>query len=116
MDGWLSGTTTNPYSQVSVWTQTPFTLEYMDQDLNVRLGAKSTEQLRAGDFIVPTDVHISLAWMSDLGAHINGWPSWDLPGTMTISSLSDTGLIGSFQFNFDQGGSLAGSFDLSFVP
>ena len=113
---WLSGTTTNPYSQVSVWTRTPFRLEYLDQDLNVRLDCKINGELRAGEFIVPEDVHISLEWFSDSGIYIHGWPVWDPPGTMTISTINESDIIGSFAFNFEEGGSVSGSFDLSFLP
>jgi hypothetical protein len=116
VDGWLSGTTPNPYAQVSVRTHTLFEIDYLDQDLNARLWCDINGELRTGTFNVPNDVSIDLSWSSDSGIYINGYPSWDLPGTMTISSLSDTGFIGDFAFNFDQGGSLSGNFNLSFLP
>ena len=115
MAGWLSGTTANSLSQMSVWTRTPFRLEYQDQDLNVRLWCDIKGELRAGEFIVPEDVHISLEWFSDSGTYINGWPAWDSPGTMTISTINESDIIGSFAFNFEDGGAVSGSFDLSFL-
>jgi hypothetical protein len=101
---------------MSVRTHTDFEIGYLDQDLNARLWCDIDGELRTGTFNVPNDVHINLSWSSDSGMSIHGYPSWDLPGTMNISSLSDTGFIGDFVFNFDQGGSLSGSFGLSFLP
>ncbi len=115
LSGWLSGTTANSYSQVSVWTRTPFMLGYLDQDLEVRMNGKINGQLRTGQFIVPNDVHMELEMSSALLGRLHDWPSRDLPGTMTISSLSESGIAGSFAFNFQEGGSVSGSFDLSFL-
>ena len=87
--GWLSGTTPNPHALMSVRTHTDFEIGYLDQDLNARLWCDINGELRTGTFVVPNNVSIDLSWSSDSGIHIHGYPSWDLPGTMSISSLSD---------------------------
>jgi hypothetical protein len=116
VDGWLSGTMTNPYAQMSARTHTLFEIDYLDQDLNARFWCDINGELRTGTFVVPNDVSIDLSWSSDSGIHIEGYSSWDLPGTMSISSLSESNIAGSLGFNFQQGGSLSGNFNLSFLP
>jgi hypothetical protein len=113
--GWLSGTTANPHALMSVRTHTLFEIDYLDQDLNARLWCDINGELRTGTFNVPNDVSIDFSWSSDSGSHIEGWSSWDMPGTMSISGLSESNISGNFAFNFEQGGSLSGSLDLSFL-
>jgi hypothetical protein len=67
--------------------------------------------LGMGDYTSP-------AWWVDLQWSPKGGPETaanaDLSGTLHITSFSATGIAGSFNTGFSAGGTIAGSFDVSF--
>jgi hypothetical protein len=103
---------TPTFSNMFVTSFTGFAIGFFDNQLDLQLFIMVAGDLGIGDYTMP-----NAAWM-DVQLSLKGGPETtanaDLPGTLHITSFSATGIAGSFNTGFSAGGTIAGSFDVSF--
>jgi hypothetical protein len=98
----------------SCWggTHSFFGVRFLDNQLSLVLKVTVAGDLGIGDYTMPTSSQLYFEWTPRSGNELR--LNTDLPGTLHITSLSATGIAGSFNTGFSAGGTIAGSFDVSF--
>jgi len=100
------------YSGAWVFTWTHFNINYVDDQKTLQFNLNASGELGTGDYSIPSatwgEVHITPRSGPVVEADV------DLPGTLHITRLSETGMAGSYAMSFSAGGSIIGNFDLSF--
>jgi hypothetical protein len=94
-------------------TTSHLTVSFLDNQLYMELRLQKAGDLGLGNYTMPTDASLDITWRPK-GGGPDDLPITDLPGTLHITSYSATGIAGSFNTGWSGGGTLAGSFDVSF--